>query len=182
MQKVRADRRLFKETQDKAKAMHRKAVREIADEVAAQVSGPLKAKDRRRLGHPYARRKFSKRGFERTGPRTHGIKGYRMSARLRHGQPTVAAAVPLLPINADTGRLRKSLRMRAAPPKDPSGQVLQLGFTAPYAKHVLNPKGTKRMVARGFQKWKAGVDRRKNRELTHELKRMILRAAVHGKV
>jgi hypothetical protein len=177
MQLLAHQKDVFKQVQARAKAMHKQMVRDVADEVTAQVSGPLTKVDERLMGHPFARRRISKRGFERTGPRSHGIKGHRMSSRSGAG-----VAVPLLPINVTTGKLRGSLRMKAAPHSDPAGQVLQLGFTAEYAKYVLSPSGTKKMVARGFQKWKRGIDRRHSRQLAHDINLMALRAAVDGRV
>lgn len=56
--------------------------------------------------------------------------------------------LPLLPINIQTGRLRKSMRSR---------KFKRLGFevlsnSVPYAKFILADSGTRKMVARGMKK------------------------------
>ena len=65
----------------------------------------------------------------------------------RHG----SARLPVLPINMQSGRLRNSLRVF----KRKTGDVTmwRLQFMAPYAKFVLSPTGTKRMLPRNF--WNA---------------------------
>lgn len=158
----------------KAKVMHRDAVRGLASEVHAELlSGTTSTNELRRMGHPFARRKLSRRGFERTA-----LKGRRrLSVHVRSG---VGIAIPKLPINRQTGELARSMRMRAVP-NGSASQELQLGFTAEYAKFILGEKGTRRMVARGFQAAKRKLDTRMNKRLSRDLKLMILRAAVSGK-
>jgi hypothetical protein len=54
-----------------------------------------------------------------------------------------------LPINRQTGRLQKSLRVFR---RDSQGrQVIRLQFTAPHSAHVLADGGTRSMIARGFR-------------------------------
>lgn len=62
----------------------------------------------------------------------------------RRGSTSIRTATPLLPINFQTGRLQRSLRTF----RRPFGWQLQ--FTAPEAKFVLAPGGTKLMVPRKF--------------------------------
>lgn len=65
----------------------------------------------------------------------------------RHGQ----ALIPKLPINLQTRRLQRSLRVM---PRTVRGDpIWQVQFTAPYSQFVLRPGGTRKMVARGF--WSA---------------------------
>lgn len=63
-----------------------------------------------------------------------------------------SGAVPKLPINAHTGRLRRSMRTvkRGASGRFGVSGSTDLLFTAPYAKWVLGRQGTRKMVPRGF--------------------------------
>jgi hypothetical protein len=56
--------------------------------------------------------------------------------------------LPRLPINLQTGKLQKSLRVMPRIVRGEPG--FQLQFMAPYSKFVLRPYGTTVMVARGF--------------------------------
>lgn len=62
----------------------------------------------------------------------------------RHGK----ARLPTLPINMQSKRLHRSIRTMPRRSKGESVFVFQ--FTAPYAKYVLAPKGTKTMLPRRF--------------------------------
>lgn len=62
----------------------------------------------------------------------------------RHGK----AKLPLLPININTGRLLRSMRVMRR--KTVTGTVWQLQFMAPHGKFVLAPDGTKYMLPRGY--------------------------------
>lgn len=69
----------------------------------------------------------------------------------RHPKPLI----PALPINVQTGRLRKSVRI-VATGKRP---IYRVQFTVPYAKYVLALHGTQRMVPRRF--WQTLIKRMK---------------------
>lgn len=62
----------------------------------------------------------------------------------RHGR----AKQPLLPINRQSGRLHRSIRTRSLRSK--GEDVFLFQFTAPYAKYVLSPRGTRTMLPRRF--------------------------------
>jgi hypothetical protein len=141
------------------------------------LSGPYTEKDLRRMGHPYARKSLSKRGFKRTR-----LKGkQQLSEKIRGRNKGSGVAVPLLPINVTTGKLRRSaVILRIA--KSDGGQDLRLAYREKYAQHVLNPKGTRAMKARGFQSAKAKIDKRFNKDLERNIKLIILRVAATGRV
>lgn len=62
----------------------------------------------------------------------------------RHGAPLA----PLMPINVDTGRLRKGWRFRKKTRKNARGGTLY--NIARYTRYILARQGTKKMFARGF--------------------------------
>jgi len=78
--------------------------------------------------------------------------------------------VPLLPINAQTNRLRNSMRVVRRTSKGVVNRFLF--FTARYAKYALSPEGTKTTVSRGF--WTALYAYQRTR------KKQILNAAQKG--
>lgn len=161
----------------KAVEIHTKRTQEISRIVIRELmSGPYKEKDLRNMGHPYARRRMSRQGFQRER-----LKGGRvLSTKVRGNFAGAGISVPLLPVNKNTGNLVNSaavLRIRAA-----SGeQTYTLGFRASYAKYVLSKTGTKRMRARGWQAAKARIDKRENRITEEMIRLMILRAAATGR-
>lgn len=169
--------KLFAKVNEKARGMHLAAVRDNAKQATLLVSGTTSTAQLRNAGHPFARRKMSRRGYARTAEP--GNRTSRMSEKLRMG---AGQAFPLLPINRQSGRLRQSLRMKGEPSGIPHGQTLSLGFTAPYAKHILAKPGTKRMVARGYVQAMAKASKKRNNQLEAELRLMILQAAVTGRV
>ena len=172
---VRAQKSLFAAVEARAKVLHRRMVVEIAKTVTADLlSGTTTTKELRNAGHPFARRKLSRRGYSRTSEK----RGHRLSEKVSMGY---GQAFPLLPINKQTGRLARSMRLVGAIAPS-SAQALSLTMTAPYAPFILGPKGTRRMVARGFQAAKRRIDKKANTKLQHELKRMILAAAVRGRI
>lgn len=169
-------KKLFAKVNEKAKAMHVSAVRDNAKQATKLVSGSTSTQELRNAGHPFARRKLSKRGYART--KEPGNRTSRMSEKLRMG---AAQAFPLLPINRQSGRLRNSLRMIGQASGIPHGQTLGLGFTAPHSKYVLGSKGTRKMVSRGYTQAMAKISKKRNKQLEHDLRLMILRAAATGK-
>jgi len=95
---------------------------EMKQEAIRLTSGGVSSEQLRREGHPFGR------SF--TGTRR------QRGTRAR------------LPINAQTHRLQRSLRVFRR--LTTQGVSWQLQFTAPYAQYILAPGGTKTMVARGF--------------------------------
>lgn len=168
---------LFASVEAKAKKMHLQMVREVEVDVRISLlSGPITTRELRYMGHPFARRKYSSRGFMRER-----LKGrMRLSTKTSGTLKGVSIAVPLLPINRQSGALARSAAILRFPAGQ-SGQELRLAYRAPYAKHILNPKGTEPMVARGFQVAKKRIDKRHNKALEMRLRLMILTAARTGR-
>ena len=113
---------------------------DVADHMIDQVSGGISSKELRRRGHPFGRRKnrvttpMYGRGMVKQGHRVHKTK--------------VTTPTPLLPINRQKGTLAKSFRV--IPEQGIGLQSFRMQFTARHAKFILNPKGTKKMVGRGY--------------------------------
>lgn len=105
---------------------HRALAEAAAEDAREQTSGTTSTKTLRQAGHPFGR---GASGAQRGG-KTKGRRRF-----------------PLLPINRQTGKLQASRFLQG-----PSGseRVYRLGHAAPYARFVLNPQGTKKMVARGY--------------------------------
>lgn len=179
MQHLAHQTRLSGAILDKAKKMHTDMVILMAKEATALVLGGITTEELTAMGHPFARRKLSRRGFSRT--RNPNVKGRRLSEKVAGRNVGAAISIPLLPINAQNGRLRKSLRMRSVPPP-PGGQIWELGYTTPYAKYVLGRNGTSLMVARGFLQQMEKIGNRRKKLLQHDINLMILRASKTGKV
>lgn len=95
------------------------------------------------------------------------LRKHRPFARLNLSLRGKGGRVNALPIGAITGRLHRSMRLTRR-----SETVYELRAGTPYAKYILDDRGTRKMVGRGFQKMlrtrhkarnKAFVDTVKNR-------------------
>lgn len=146
------------------RALHRKLVYEMADEMIALASGTISSRELARRGHPFGRR----RGRISLTLNTSG-----RSAKYR-GRAGVVPT-PLLPINRQTGALVKSLRV--IPESGIGLQSYRAQFTAPHAKFVLAKGGTRRMVARGYWPELRKRFQPKNRQMIYEARLAILRAS-----
>jgi len=89
--------------------------------------GGTSTKTLRKMGHPFGRTAGGARG------NTNKTLGRRK--------------VPVLPINNQTGRLRSSFYRSDIGGKD---KVTRMGFRVPYARFVLRPGGTRKMIDRKF--------------------------------
>lgn len=135
--------------------IHREMVRGVVEDHVTYTGGTLSAQDLARLGHPYARRAggLGSRGAIRNASRYagRGLSGWETKGgkwtRSTRTQIRRGGAMSGLPINQNTGRLRRSLFVAG-----PSGSnhEYRVGFRIPYAAFVLAPGGTSKMVARGF--------------------------------
>lgn len=134
------------------RAEHRRLVEQMLGHAVAQTSGPISSATLRALGHPFGR----------------GRGRINAKGRMRIGPKGVA---PKLPINAQTGELRRSWRITRKPVA--TGQVFELAPTSPHAI-VLAPGGTKRMVARGFWTMMRTEFKRKNRVSVQRMRYMAL--------
>lgn len=112
--------------------LHREMVDAGGKDHTDLTSGVTSTATLRKLGHPFGRT---------AAGRARGVSAA-VRARTRY-----RGAVPLLPINRQTGGLQQSLRVEG-----PTGakHSYSVAFTADYAAFVLSPTGTKKMVARGF--------------------------------
>lgn len=95
-------------------------------------------------GHPFSRRRARSRG---------GIR-----------KALASAGIAKLPINRQTGRLQRSLRVMR------DGEGWRIQFVAPHAKFVLAPGGTRKMVARGFWPEMRKRFKPRNRRLIYEMR------------
>lgn len=84
----------------------------------------------------------------------------------RRGRPTLSP----LPINVQSGRLRRSFRTFRR-----RELVTQMQFTARHAKYVLSETGTRRMVPRGFWQSFREFYEREKRALFNNISREIWR-------
>lgn len=118
------------------------ALRAWAEENASfwrrMMSGAITTRQLRRLGHPFGR-------GSSPAQREAGYRSMRGAPPARIRSVLGRTAVPPLPINAQTGRLRASVRVRKAGEQD-----YRVGAATPYAKYILSPTGTRLMVGRGF--------------------------------
>jgi hypothetical protein len=96
-------------------------------------AGGTSTKDLRRMGHPYGR----------TAATSKNKTGQRGNLNKKMGK----AKVNPLPINKQTGRLRSSFYRSDIGGKD---KVTRMGFRVPYARFVLRPGGTRKMIDRKF--------------------------------
>lgn len=102
-------------------------------------SGKITTKTLRRLGHPFGRGQApQKRG------QGNANLAPRHTPKARLTKVGMRGKVPSLPINAQSGRLRRSFRV------NDSANVVGLSNSAPYARYILSPVGTKYMIGRGF--------------------------------
>lgn len=153
-------------------AVQARAVREVVDHSDDLLKGTVSTAQLRRMGHPFSRRKFASL--------SKGARAAARSQRHQRGRWELRGSgrgnVPLLPINRQTGRLLRDQSL--------SGAKIGLGRTrwvhrrlAPYAGFVLGPKGTSRMLARGYSQ---ELDRRWKRiqkQAIHDMNLAVLRAA-----
>lgn len=99
------------------------------DDLYELLSGTAKYK-----GHPFARGQSAASSTAMGARRS--IKGQKSSS------------APLRPINVKTGRLRASLRLNVGP-----ASSYDLSVSTKYARYILHPAGTRKMVGRGVMSW-----------------------------
>lgn len=109
------------------------SAREGYDDAFTGMSGRVSSGELAQMGHPYGRGPSSASNYTNAGN------------LLKRGR------APMLPINRQSGRLRASLRMRAAG----RGRFdLGIGAGVLYARFILHPAGTSLMVGRGLMGWR----------------------------
>lgn len=132
-QLAQAQKARFMRVIDKQEEVHTMLARAGLDDFLEVVSGPLSSKQLRQMGHPYAKTSL--------GPR--GTRANTQSSL--KGQITRSGFVKPIPVNVQTGQLRRLTRLSG-----PSGVYKEylLGSYAKHATMVLRKGGTARMVER----------------------------------
>lgn len=156
-----SQQRRFNNFRRSARLAHQQMAEEMQKEAVDLSHGGISSAELAAMGHPYGRGR---------GRSTYNY-GANKSASRGSGKVRIAArgAAPLLPINRQTGKLASSWRLFRRFKGD-GGQQVDLQNISPESKFVLNPGGTKRMVARGFwvemrKRW-----RPRNKRLIAELR------------
>lgn len=122
-----------KRIEDAMRAANAEIDREMKKAAHQAMSGTISTQTLRRLGHPFGRgRRRATAKVKRAGRTVGRVRG------------SVRGKAPLLPINAQTGKLRRSLRASV------HGGEHRLTVNTRYAKFVLGKGGTTKMVDRGF--------------------------------
>lgn len=123
-----------------------------ADDIRDSTGGPLKEKQLRAMGHPYAKRARTAAQLLRLRKIAKAGTGL-----VQNGQRQVSRSgrVNPLPINRWTGRVQAGIFTRKA-----GKAAWDVGSRAKHAKYLFAPKGTKYMVPRGVmgERRKHGVD------------------------
>lgn len=123
-------------------------------------SGSISTKQLAAMGHPFGRTGGQGsgtvgRGIQGSKAKFKGVGSYDTLSTNKRGVWTAGkskqisgkGSVSPLPINKQTGRLQQSFFRTG---EAGSTRTVRMGFRIPYASQVLNPNGTKRMIARGF--------------------------------
>ncbi|MFZ4483741.1 MAG: hypothetical protein ACOYOL_07160 [Chthoniobacterales bacterium] len=115
----------FRRMKGTAQQVHAQLAREGYADHIALTSGGISSATLAAVGYPFAKRR---RPINKKALRAAGFRG----------------GVPLLAINVQTGGLRRGFRFGK------SGNAWEVANSVAYAKFILNPQGTIRMVGRGF--------------------------------
>jgi hypothetical protein len=140
-------------------AASEESARIAREEAEKLTSGTTSTRELTQAGHPFARA----RGANRFGGRGRGTV-------------SLMRSYPLVPINEQSGRLRRSWRIFRRRDPEKGSVAFQLQNIAPESKYVLAPGGTARMIDRGF--WNE-----LNRRVLPKIRRKhldIWRAALRG--
>lgn len=132
----------------------KEALKELAEagklDFLSQTVGTLSDKELRKIGHPYARRArvldIAQLGGRRGFSETETVRTRRGVRRQTTTQVTARGRVRDLPINYQTGELRKGIQLMARN----NGTMYELFSNVPHAKFVLAVNGTKYMRPRGL--------------------------------
>lgn len=114
---------------------------------AQYTSGRVSTRELRDMGHPFGRKRSQDRSTGARGVQN-GATQKDLSKHARSKGNRIRKGVLMsLPINDQTGGMRRSFFQSAEQGAD---RTVQMGFSADYARWVLSPTGTRKMVARGF--------------------------------
>lgn len=158
IQLQRAQARKFARMELLQKNVHKELLSESQKDYAIGSGGGVSTKSLRAMGHPFAREGSAARGIVKNrGKFQTAGKTYRTTFTKKGGQVGTKnlaqvrrGIIQPLPINKQTGKLRSSFKRYG------TFETTFMGFFAPYAKYVLSPTGTKKMIARGFYSKRAG--------------------------
>lgn len=119
---------------------HRVMALEVKADFVRATSGTISTKELRRAGHPFGRS---------AGGRMRGLAGsVKKGPGGRPRRGFVRKKYPVNPINRQTGKLQRSIKIR--PYFDfRTIQAYDIYADAPYARYVMHPLGTSKMVGRG---------------------------------
>lgn len=148
---------------------HKRLSEDMLETAHKQLSGSVTTAQLVAMGHPFARRTMSARGFRRESI---GGTDLRMSSKGFAG-----IGIPKLPINVQKA---DGLRSKTVLRKSNFGvlQRYDLVFGTRYAQYVLGEKGTKRMVARGFIQYMRKAWTKRNKQLIHDMNLLSLKMRV----
>lgn len=122
---------------------HRELIAGGKRDYAQYTSGRVSTRQLRQMGHPFGRQAGG--GIRGVG---NGVTTRALGKHAQHkGNRVRKGVLAPLPINVQSGEMRRSFFQT-----QPSGADLRvdMGFASPHAQYVLAPRGTRRMVARGF--------------------------------
>lgn len=139
------------------RTFHTEMVEQLLIEAQRKTSGGTSKATLAALGHPFGRKAGS---HSKYNPVT---KRWTTKWARRRGK------LPVMPINVQSGRLRRGFKIRRQR-KQGFGQILEMVNIAPYAKYILSPTGTSKMVTRPFRRDMDKEWRRKNKALLERLK------------
>ncbi|MBN9504002.1 MAG: hypothetical protein BGO01_03660 [Armatimonadetes bacterium 55-13] len=137
----------------RAQRLHTDMVEDLNREAQDLSSGRVSTRTLRRMGHPFGRRMGSKSN----------LKTRRTTWARQRGK------LPTLPINVQSGLLRRSWIIRRTPRRG-FGQRWDMRNRAPYSKYVLSPGGTSKMVTRPLWRVLKQSWRKHNRQLIKKLR------------
>lgn len=138
----------------RVKVLHREMAEDVSEHVDPLLSGGVKTKTLRALGYPYAKdfkRLAQPVEFEIGGVRATKFMNVsrRGISRARRKKVGFKGSAPLLPINEQTGRLKRGKRLVRV---GGYSQAFDLKFVGvSYSPFILSKHGTRKMVGRKFR-------------------------------
>lgn len=151
---ARAQQRRFDAMKLTQKVAHKELVDQGTLDHKAFTSGGISENALEAMGHPFAREGKGARGIVKNKGKfynygnTYSFQSTtKKGVRIRTQQQISRGRVNPLPINKQTGELHRSYFRSGY---IGSSLTVRMGFKAPHAKEVLSPKGTKKMIYRGF--------------------------------
>lgn len=141
-----AQRRRFDRVLGDMQAVHREMATGGFKDFLQATSGRISTKQLALMGHPFAVNTFISARSARARWRAGEMVAMGLSSA-RKGQISKRGMVRDLPINKQSGELRRGIKLQG--PSGP-GSDFRLFSDAPHAKYVLRPRGTSTMRGRGL--------------------------------